>query len=67
MIQPFELQQDRPINVHGGLSTAPLVWQTLKASFDGDLDRLIELTQEQPALRTCQYDYTSPLLVLERI
>jgi hypothetical protein len=66
MIQPFELQEDRPINVHGGLSRAPLVWQTLKASFDGDLDRLKELISEDPALSTCQYDYTGPLLLAVR-
>jgi len=33
----------------------------LCASREGDLDRVSHLVSQQPALRTCQYNYTPPL------
>jgi len=66
MFQPHELRKTLSIKVHGGLSTSTLVWQTLKASFEGNLQQLKTLTGENPALATCQFDYTSPLLLSVR-
>jgi len=62
MIQPFEMKQTRPMELHdGAVSNTTDVWNTLVASRDGDLDRVKELAQRCRALLTCQYDYTSPL------
>src|SRR5258708_22916808 len=62
MIQPFEMKETRPIKLHdGGVSTTTDVWSILSASKDGGLDRVKQLVEHCPGLRTCQYDYTSPL------
>src|SRR5262249_46596150 len=62
MIQPFELKETRPMELHDGVvSTTTDVWIMLTASRDGDRDRVKELAQRCPALLTCEYDYTSPL------
>jgi len=62
MIQPFEMKQTRPMELHEGVvSTTTDVWNMLTASLAGDLDRVKEQAQNCPALITCQYDYTSPL------
>ena len=62
MIQPLEMKETHPIKLHaGGVSTTTEVWNTLSASFDGDVDRVAALVNSNPQLLTCQYDYTSPL------
>jgi hypothetical protein len=62
MIQPFEMKETRPMELHDGVvSTTTDVWNILAASRDGDLGRVQELAQRCPALLTCQYDYTTPL------
>jgi ankyrin repeat protein len=50
------------MELHDGVvSTTAEVWEMLCASRDGDLDRVRRLIERCGALRTCQYDYTSPL------
>lgn len=67
MIQPREMKETRPIKLHdGGVGTTTEVWQMLSASYAGELDRVIELADQNPRLLTCQYDYTSPLHVAVR-
>ena len=62
MIQPLEMKETHPIKLHaGGVSTTTEVWNTLIASFDGDVARVAALVDANPQLVTCQYDYTSPL------
>src|SRR5262245_56292688 len=62
MILPSEMKESHPISLHdGGVSTTTEVWDMLRASFDGDLDRVKTLLERSPGLLTCQYDYTSPL------
>jgi uncharacterized protein len=62
MIQPFEMKEVRPMELHEGVvSTTTDVWNMLVASGDGDLARVQELARRCPALLTCQYDYTTPL------
>ena len=62
MIQPLEMKETHPIKLHaGGVSTTTEVWNTLSASFDGDVSRVAALVESNPQLLTCQYDYTSPL------
>jgi len=62
MIQPLELKEIHPIKLHAsGVSTTTEVWNTLSASFDGDVARVAALVDSNPQLVTCQYDYTSPL------
>jgi hypothetical protein len=62
MIQPFEMKETRPMQLHDGVvSNTTDVWNMLTASQNGDLDPVKELAQRCPALIACQYDYTSPL------
>lgn len=62
MIQPVEMRQTLPMTLHGGASsTTTDVWDMLRASRDGDLDRVTQLIAGRPALSTCQYNYTPPL------
>lgn len=62
MIQPLEMQETHPIKLHvGHAGTTTEVWNMLSASFDGNLDRVAALSELNPGLLTCQYDYTSPL------
>lgn len=62
MIQPLEMKETHLIKLHaGGISTTTEVWNTLSASFDGDVSRVAALVDSNPQLLTCQYDYTSPL------
>jgi ankyrin repeat protein len=50
------------MELHDGVvSTTAEVWEMLCASRDGDLDYVRRLIERCPALRSCQYDYTSPL------
>lgn len=56
------MKETHPIKLHaGGVSTTTEVWNTLSASFDGDVSRVTALVESNPQLLTCQYDYTSPL------
>lgn len=56
------MKEIHPIKLHaGGISTTTEVWNTLNASFDGDVARVEALVDSNPQLVTCQYDYTSPL------
>jgi hypothetical protein len=51
MIQPFEMKETRPMELHDGVvSTTTDVWNMLTASRDGDLDRAKELAQRCQAL-----------------
>jgi len=62
MIQPVEMRKTLPMELHGGArATTTDVWNMLTASRDGDLDRVNQLCSIQPALSTCQYNYTPPL------
>lgn len=61
MIQPIEMRHTLPITLHGGMSTTTEVWEMLRACRDGKLDRASELMSHQPALATCQFNYTPPL------
>jgi ankyrin repeat protein len=62
MIQPREMKETHPIKLHGGdVGTTTEVWEMLSASYAGELDRVVELTDRNPRVLTCQYDYTSPL------
>jgi hypothetical protein len=61
MIQPPEMKLDRPIKVHGGTSSTADVWAMFTAARAGDLEQIKHLSQGQPALLTCMYDYTTPL------
>jgi uncharacterized protein len=62
MIQPVEMRTTLPMTLHGGASsTSTEVWDMLCASRDGDLHRVTQLIAGQPALSTCQYNYTPPL------
>lgn len=61
MIQPIELKQELPMQVHNGLSTTTKVWEILTASRDGNGQRVQELVQECPGLIYAQYNYTPPI------
>ena len=62
MLPPIELQRTLPMALHGGArSTTTEVWAMLSAANAGDVARVQELIAQQPALATCQYNYTSPL------
>ena len=46
MIQPFEMKETRPMELHDGVvSTTTDVWNMLTASQDGDSERAKELAQ----------------------
>jgi uncharacterized protein len=61
MIQPPEMKLDHPVKVHGGSSTTGDIWAMFTAARAGDLEQIKRLSQAQPALLTCMYDYTTPL------
>lgn len=62
MIQPVEMRNALPMQVHGGVwSTTTEVWDTLVASRDGNLDRVRHLCSRCAELSSCQYNYTPPL------
>jgi ankyrin repeat protein len=61
VIQPIEMQRTLPITLHGAMSTTSEVWEMLSASRVGHLERVAELMAHQPALATCQFNYTPPL------
>lgn len=67
MYQPVDLRQSRPMQLHEGVwSTTTLVWDALVSAATGDLDHLQQLVSATPPLRSCQYDYTSPLQLAVR-
>lgn len=55
------MKLDRPIKIHGGTSATADVWAMFIAAREGDLAQIKHLSQGQPALATCMYDYTTPL------
>jgi hypothetical protein len=62
MIQPIEMQRTLPMTLHGGAaSTTSEVWEMLRATRDGDLDRVMQMIAVRPELSTCQFNYTPPL------
>ena len=62
MIKLPEMMGSHRMELHdGAVSTTTEVWATLSAARSGNLDELQALISRQPALLTCQYDYTSPL------
>jgi ankyrin repeat protein len=62
MIQPVELKETRPVSLpNGEVSTTTDVWEMLRASRDGDLDRIKELVSRCPGLVRCEYNYTPPM------
>jgi ankyrin repeat protein len=62
MIELPEIHRNLTIEfVAGGSSTTAEVWALLLACRDGDLSLVQIMTQRNPALIACQYDYTSPL------
>lgn len=64
MIQPEELQSDRP---HGPWSCRGCdVWDALSAAAAGDADRLRRLLQRDPNLARAEYWYTQPLHLAAR-
>jgi ankyrin repeat protein len=62
MIQPVEMAESRPMELHDDVvSTTTDVWNMLVASRAGNLDRVKEAATRCSALLTCQFDYTTPL------
>ena len=62
MILPDDLKDDLPMTIANGVRTTTLkVWDILKASYDGRLDRVKELTSKFPELAYAQYNYTPPI------
>ena len=43
------------------MSSTTEVWDMLRATWEGDLDRVLQLISRRPELATCQYNYTPPL------
>lgn len=46
---------------NGQVSTTGAVWEILSASYEGDLQKVQALTQDEPALLYTQYNYTPPV------
>lgn len=62
MIQPHELKLDLPMKLsNGAVSTTTKVWKVLKASYEGDIDRVKQLGDERPELLNAQYNYAPPI------
>jgi ankyrin repeat protein len=62
MIQPVEMCKTLPMTLHGGaMSTTTEVWEMLRASREGNLERVMQLVSQRPELSTCQYNYTPPI------
>lgn len=61
MIQPHEMKQELPMQVHQDISTTSKVWEILKASYNGDLKRVKELVAGCTGLIYAQYNYTPPI------
>lgn len=62
MIQPNELKSGFRMEVANGVvSTTAKVWETLCASYTGNLQQLKELVAECPELIYAQYNYAPPI------
>ena len=62
MLQPFELRSSFQIRIAAGVfTTTTSVWDILKASFNGQLDKVIEMVKLCPSLIYAQYNYTPPI------
>jgi ankyrin repeat protein len=62
MIKPYELSLSLPMEVAGKvISTTDKVWEILLASYNGELEKVKELTLECPELLYAQYNYTPPI------
>lgn len=62
MIRPNELKLDLPMEVGNGvISTTIKVWETLWASYTGNLNNLIKLADECTELMYAQYNYAPPI------
>lgn len=62
MIQPNELKLNLSMQVgQGRMSTTTKVWKILKASNDGDLQKVKELANECEGLIYAQYNYAPPI------
>ena len=64
MLQPHELKLRLPMMLSNGVrSTTEMVWSILKASYEGELEKVKKLVSECPELIYAQYNYT-PLSIL---
>ena len=62
MLQPHELTLHLPVVLSGGVrSTTDKVWSILKASYEGELEKVQSLVGECPELIYAQYNYTPPI------
>ena len=61
MIKPYELTLELPMDIPDGMSTTSKVWEILRASNDGDLDRIKELVKECPGLIYATFNYAPPI------
>ena len=62
MLAPIEMRRALPMTLHGsGVTMTTEVWSMLTASEAGDLEQVARLVAHRPELRTCQFNYTSPL------
>jgi ankyrin repeat protein len=62
MLQPIELKKDLPVVLSNGiLSSTGKVWEILKASKEGKLEKVRALVNECPALAYAQYNYAPPV------
>lgn len=62
MIQPIELKIDLPIELSNGvISSTHKVWDTLVASYEGNIQKCKSLVRKCPELAYAQYNYTPPI------
>src|SRR2546430_222775 len=62
MIQPNELKLNLPMELSNGvISTTAKVWDTLVASYEGNIEKVKNMVGERPELIYAQYNYT-PLI-----
>ena len=62
MLQPYELTLHLPMVLSGGVrSTTQKVWSILKASYEGELEKVQSLVHECHELIYAQYNYTPPI------
>ena len=62
MLAPIEMRRPLPMTLHGsGVTMTTEVWSMLAASEAGDLEHVARLVAHRPELRTCKFNYTSPL------
>jgi len=62
MIQPVEMKATLPMKVANNVvSTTTNVWNILKASYKGDLEKVEEIVADCPEMLYAQYNYTPPI------